>query len=180
MTTANYNASSSAILSAELFKTTQDVCSGDRVIRNKWQFLGEGYHSEGITSAMLRKPSKGEFNPFEKLHVQIESAIVSSFDKDVQKILKAETKTLDQVQKGVKAYWKAQVGSLFNKIRSHVAEAEKSGDEKSTRVTRSKVDRIIDHLGDARKLAKSMETPAFDVKAFDIEVQKLIAMVKAK
>lgn len=167
-------------LSAELSRITTDVCSGDRAIRNKWQFLGEAYHSEGITSTMLAKVGRGEFNPNEKLHLQIDTAITVSFDKEVQKILKAEPKTLDQVQKGVRHYWIQQRSSLFNKIRGHVVEAEKSGKDKDTRTTRPKTERALEHLGNARKLVKSMESATFDIKAFDLAVQQAEKILKGK
>lgn len=168
------------ILSAELSRVTTDTCSGDLAIRNKWKFIGESYQAENITSAMLMKPARGEFNPYEKLHGQINSAIDASFSKEVQTLLKKETKTLDQISKGVKHYWIQQRGSLFNKIRGHVVEAEKSGKDKETRSTRPKAERILEMLGNSRKLAKSMESANFDIKAFDLAVQQAEKIVKGK
>lgn len=167
----------SPVLSSKTCQLIKTTCSGDIAIRNKWRFLGEGLVSEGVTSLMLNKPSKGEYNPNEKLHGQINSAIESSFDDATQKLLKAEPKTLDQIQKGVRHYWIQQKASLFNKIRAHVVEVEK-GDTKDTRTTKTKVQRILEKLGEARKLAKSMESPTFDVKAFDIGIQQAEKMVK--
>lgn len=170
-------------LSASLSSLTTEVCKGDRTIRNKWAFLAEGYHSERITSLMLAKPEKGEKSPFEKLHKGIEKAIVASFDPDVQELIKKEPKTLDKIQQGVRRYWLQQIGSYFNKIRTHIAkleEEEANPEESKSRKTRSKKDRIQDHLNQIVKIAKAYDSATFDVKAFLSKAKELDNLLNSK
>ena len=171
------------ILSSNLSTLTSDVIKGDRYIRNKWEFLAEGYLSEGITSLMLVKPERGEKSPFEKLHKGVERAIFESFDDDIKELLIKETKTLSKVEQGTKRYWNSQIASYFGKIRTHVKnkeEALENPEENKTRKTKSKKDRILEGLAQVIKTAKGYDSATFDIKAFLSKVQEAENIVKGK
>jgi len=156
------------VLSTNLATLTTDVVKGDRYIRNRWDFLSEGYKSEGITAFMLQKPEKGEKSPFEKLHKSIDKAIFESFDDEVKELIKKEPKTLSKVDQGTRRYWNQQIGSYFNKIRTHLhnkEEADNNPDAK-TRKTKSKKTRLQELHNQIVKLAKGYESADFDVKAY--------------
>jgi len=170
-------------LSANLSTLTSDVVSGDRYIRNKWDFLSDGYLSEGITALMLTKPERGEKSPFEKLHKSIERAIVDSFDDDVKILLTKEPKTLSKVDQGTRRYWISQTASYFGKIRTHLKnkeEALENPEESKTRKTKSKKDRILEGLAQVIKTAKGYDSATFDIKAFLSKMQEAENIVKGK
>lgn len=156
------------VLSTNLATLTTDVVKGDRYIRNRWEFLSEGYHSENITAFMLEKPEKGEKSPFEKLHKSIEKAIFDSFDDDVKALLKKENKTLSKIDQGTRRYWNQQIGSYFNKIRTHLKnkEEEAKNPDAKTRKTKGKKTRMQELHNQLVKIAKGYESADFDVKAY--------------
>ena len=170
-------------LSSNLSTLTSDVVKGDRFIRNKWDFLADGYLSEGITALMLTKPERGEKSPFEKLHKSIERAIVESFDDDVKILLTKEPKTLSKVDQGTRRYWISQTASYFGKIRTHLKnkeEALENPEENKTRKTKSKKDRILEGLAQVIKTAKGYDSATFDIKAFLSKMQEAENIVKGK
>lgn len=156
-------------LSSNLATLTTDIVKGDRYIRNRWEFLAEGYHSEGISAFMLAKPEKGEKSPFEKLHKSIENAIFESFDDDVKALMKKEPKTLSKIDQGTRRYWKQQIGSYFNKIRTQLVKKEEelaNGDDAKTRKTPGKKARMQQKHNELVKIAKGFDSADFDVKAY--------------
>jgi len=171
------------VLSTNLSTLTTDVCNGDRYIRNKWEFLAEGYISEGISAIMLTKPERGEKSPFEKLHKSVESAIFESLDGDVKELIKKEPKTLSKVDQGTRRYWMQQIASYFNKIRTHVKNKEDALDnpeESKSRKTKSKKDRILEGIAQVIKTAKGYDSATFDIKAFLSKMQEAENIVKGK
>ena len=171
------------VLSSNLATLTTDIVKGDRYIRNRWDFLAEGYHSEGISAFMLAKPEKGEKSPFEKLHKAIEKAIVESFDDDVKTLIKKEPKTLSKIDQGTRRYWLQQIGSYFNKIRTQLAKKEEeleNPDDNKTRKTKSKKDRILEGIAQVIKTAKGYDSATFDIKAFLSKMQEAENIVKGK
>lgn len=178
------NATNKAVtLSTNLATLTTDIVKGDRYIRNRWDFLAEGYHSEGISYLMLVKPERGEKSPFEKLHKSIEKAIFESFDDDVKALLKKENKTLSKVEQGTRRYWNQQIGSYFNKIRTHIKNKEdelENPEESKTRKTKSKRDRILEGIAQVIKTAKGYDSATFDIKAFLSKMQEAENIVKGK
>ena len=170
------------VLSNNLATLTTDVVKGDRYIRNRWDFLSEGYKSEGITAFMLQKPEKGEKSPFEKLHKSIEKAIFESFDDDIKELIKKEPKTLSKVDQGTRRYWTQQISSYFNKIRTHLHNKEEADNnpDANTRKTKSKRDRILEGIAQIIKTAKGYDSATFDIKAFLSKMQEAENIVKGK
>jgi hypothetical protein len=70
----------------------------------------DSLQGDGVKSFMLDKPKQKKANPYPELHSSINSAIISALDEDVQTVLKKETKTLSDMEKGVKRFWMQQVG----------------------------------------------------------------------
>ena len=92
------------VLSQKTFELTTLTVRGDYAQDAKWKRLSDTYHADGITTAMLELPKKGETSKYADLHSQIKSAIVLSFHKDTQALLEKESKTLDEIMQGVKAH----------------------------------------------------------------------------
>ena len=108
------------LLSSDTFELTSKTVKGDFVQEGKWKLLADRYTADKITAEMLVIPKKDQPNLFEKLHSQIRDAIKSGFSKEVQAIMAKEVKSLDDIQKGIKAHWGRQIGSKFSKIQEHM------------------------------------------------------------
>ena len=158
------------VLSPKTFELTTLTVKGDYAQDAKWKKLADAYHADGITTAMLELPKKGETSKFADLQTQIKSAIVLSFDKDTQALLQKESKTLSEIMQGVKAHWTRQIGSKYSKIQKHLLNFEniengvvvekKSADPKMPKTKEGKICYYLDH---AIREMQSMETPKQDV-----------------
>lgn len=153
------------------------ACRDDIKVLHKWRKTADALMADGINSDMLVKTPKGETNPNQALHDQIERAIKASFDEDVQLLLVKEPKSLSQVSKGVRSYWIKQVSSYFNKIRQHLKKLEEDGADKS-RVTKTKKERIQAHIKNALDLVKSFENPDFNATALAKVLTDAQAIIK--
>jgi len=184
LTNANaFNVKGETILiSPKTLEQTTTVVRGDLVQANKWKKLADMYMADGITSAMLEL----ENNPTcEQLHEKIKSAIRLSFDKDVQDLFVKETKTLSDMEKGVKSFWTKQVGSKYNKIQVHVknAEAIESGEsEDNSKGANTKVSKkpktpkaqVAWFIDQAIRTMQAMKDPAIGVST-DVKALQVIA-----
>jgi hypothetical protein len=171
------------VMSAETSKKVADAVSGEIVLKGKWKKASDLLMADGITVEMLDKPAKGEANPHENLHNQINRTIVSTFSTHVQSCLAKEMKTLSDVDKETKRYWTKQISSLFGKIRTHLESAYKLAEDEangitSPRVAKTKVSRIKAHFNSALDILKSLENPSFDVTKVISDLKLLVATVK--
>jgi hypothetical protein len=158
------------ILSPKTFELTTLTVAGDYKQDAKWKKLADAYHADGVTTAMLELPAKGETSKYADLHAQIKSAIVLSFEKDTQTLLQKESKTLSEIEQGVKAHWNRQVGSKYNKVQVHLLKFENVANgtaeekKKSTpKMPKSKEGQVCYYLDFAIRVMQSMETPKQDV-----------------
>lgn len=148
-------------LSSASLKQTTDTVSGDIKAKFKWQKLGDMYRGEGVTAAMLATEKKGGD---EDLRNQVKGAIVLAFTEGERKLLAADTKTLSDSDKGTKKTLQQNVGSYFDKIRTHIANAEKeeSGDDEGG-ATKTEIQRIHELLDKAITKMQKLEAPRFNV-----------------
>jgi hypothetical protein len=166
------------VASAQSIKLLNQACGGEVAVSNVWKLTSDSLRGDGITSTMLASPKKGEENVYENLQFQIKnSGIVPSFTKEVQALLVKDTKTLSDTDKATKRYWQQQVGSLYNKVRSHLAKAENEASG-VVRVAKTDIEKIKASLLDAYDRARKIEEPNFDVIAFGKLVKQASAMVQ--
>ena len=157
------------VLSLKTFELTTLTVKGDYAQDAKWKKLADAYHSDGITTAMLELPKKGETAKYADLHTQIKSAIVLSFEKDTQALLAKESKTLSEIMQGTKAHWVRQIGSKYSKIQTHLLKFENVENgvivEKTTtpKLPKTREGKIMYYLDHAIREMQAMETPKQDV-----------------
>jgi len=118
--TGSGNFKPAVVLSVEAFDMTTKTVKGDYSQEGKWKLLSDIYTADKVTAEMLVLPKAGTESQFAKLHNQIRDAIRLSFSKEVQAILAKESKSLDDIQKGIKAHWNRQIGSKFSKVQDHI------------------------------------------------------------
>ena len=108
------------IFSEDVEKKIGEAFGSEIGARNKWVQVTDFIWSKGMRPVHLdaKRPDTVENRN------KVRAIVISKMDKDVQKILSAETKSLSQVDKGVKAYWQTQVGSLIGKLESKLKERE--------------------------------------------------------
>jgi hypothetical protein len=170
-------------ISTALVSLITETFKADYQVRHKFKFMAQSLADEKVTAEMLNKPEKGEENPYAKLHKQIESGIFHSYTKEVQELLHKEPKTLNEIDKGTRRYWLQQIASNFGKVRTHLAKLENdeaNPEEAKTRATRTKKDRIQDHLNQIVKIAKGYDSATFDIKAFLSKAKELDNLLNSK
>jgi hypothetical protein len=158
------------VLSPKTFELTTLTVAGDYKQDAKWKKLADAYHADGVTTAMLELPEKGETSKYADLHLQIKSAIMLSFEKDTQALIAKESKTLSEIMQGTKAHWIRQIGSKYSKIQKHLLSFENiangTTEEKKTttpKLPKSKEGQVCYYLDLAVRVMQSMETPKQDV-----------------
>jgi len=167
------------VLSPKTFELTTLTVKGDYQQDAKWKKLADCYHADGITTAMLELPKKGETAKYADLHAQVKSAIVLSFEKDTQALLQKESKTLSEIMQGTKAHWIKQIGSKYAKIQKHLLKFEnvENGvvEEKTStpKLPKTKQGRVSYYLEFAIREMQGMETPTQDVTS-DIKTLTII------
>ena len=172
-----------AVMSDSTAKYVANAVSADVTLTGKWRKTSDALISDGITSEMLVSVKKGDENPHANLHHQVKEVIRGTFSKHIQSCLSKELKVLNDQDKETKRYWTKQVSSYFNKIRTHLENAEKLALDEANgtitpRVAKTKVSRIKKHLNDALDIIKSLEDAKFDIVLIQADIKAVLAKVK--
>ncbi len=134
----------------------------------------DSLQADGIKSYMLDVPKQKKANPYAELHSSIKLAIVSALDKEVQTLLAKESKTLSDMEKGIKRYWQQQAGAEFVYYRRELKKRE----ERATRENNEKATPEQMYFKDLQsaldRLAK-LEDIDFDLVAHTSALKKLLA-----
>ncbi len=139
----------------------------------------DGLHADGVTSAMLKAPEKGESTV---LFNSVKVAIVLGFTATVQALLTKDTKGLSEAKKEEKRYWQMQVGSKMKDLRNALTRREAQGSEsdgaeadKSTwESTKRKV--LSEMIAQAQK---KESTTIRDIGQFIKDLQSALARIPA-
>lgn len=172
MTTSHF------VLGSDSARALSEAVKAESGARNKLKKCSDSLMSDGVTSSMLAKPSKGEANKFEALHNQINDIIIGTFSKTVQDIMAMPATARNDEQKETNRYWRQQVNSLFSKVRAHLTKTEKELLEGSTPIVqRSKLEIIHDKLVEVREMVQKWKNPELgcSVNDFLSNLELLIA-----
>ena len=90
--------------------------------------------ADGVTSAMLVAPEKGESTT---LFDSVKISVVLGFTATVQGLLKKDAKGLSDTQKSDKRYWQQQIGSKVKDLRNALAKREALAEESGGAGTRT-------------------------------------------
>lgn len=175
------------VLNTESQKALTDAVNKDVAVANKWRKCAELFVSQGVTSDLLVKVGRGEENPNELLHHQINTAIIAGFTDHVKAVISKETKTLTPEQQETKRYWHKQLGSYFRKIEKHVINIEaadkaptdkaptaKGANQKRGGVPKNAKGRIQYYLLQCIESMRKLETP---MPSQDTDIKALQAIM---
>ena len=142
--------------------------------RNKWVQVTDFLWSKGMRPVHLDAKRTDTVENRNR----VRAIVISKQDKDVQKILATETKSLSQVDKGVKAYWQQQIGSLVGKLESKLKEREEqetmTDEQKAAKAKKTLHQRLQKSLDEIITKYQGIEKPEFDVT----ECVKLLNQIK--
>ena len=162
------------IFSEDVEKKIGEAFGSEITTRNKWVQVTDFIWSKGMRPVHLDAKRTDTVENRNK----VRAIVISKMDKDVQKILAAETKSLSQVDKGVKAYWQTQVGSLIGKLESKLKDREDqenmTDEQKEAKAKKTLHQRLQKALDDVIGKYQGIEKPEFDVT----ECVKLLNQVK--
>jgi gas vesicle protein len=140
--------------------------------------------ADGVTSAMLMAPKKGESTV---LFDSVKVSVVLGFTATIQALLKKDTKSLSEAQKETKRFWQMQIGSKVKDLRKALAsreakakaEMEGSDGAGADKASWESVKRTV--LADMIKQAQGKEaTTIKDMAAFIKDLQSALARIPAK
>jgi hypothetical protein len=162
------------IFSEEIEKKIGEAYSLEVKTRNKWVQVTDFIWSKGMRPVHLDAKRTDTVENRNK----VRAIVVSNLEKDVQKLLATETKTLSQMDKGVKAYWQEQVGSLIGKLESKLKDRQDqetmTDDQKAAKAKKTLHQRLQKSLDELISKYQGIEKPEFDVT----ECVKLLNQVK--
>ena len=162
------------IFSEDVEKKIGEAFGSEIGTRNKWVQVTDFIWSKGMRPIHLDAKRTDTVENRNK----VRAIVISKMDKDVQKILSAETKSLSQVDKGVKAYWQTQVGSLIGKLESKLKEREEqetmTDEQKAAKAKKTLHQRLQKSLDEIITKYQGIEKPEFDVT----ECVKLLNQIK--
>jgi hypothetical protein len=162
------------IFSEDVEKKIGEAFGSEITTRNKWVQVTDFIWSKGMRPVHLDAKRTDTVENRNR----VRAVVISKMDKDVQKILSAETKSLSQVDKGVKAYWQTQVGSLIGKLESKLREREEletmTDEQKSAKAKKTLHQRLQKSLDEIISKYQGIEKPEFDVT----ECVKLLNQIK--
>ena len=158
------------LLSPKARAATIDVVKAETAGLKKYRALADVYHADGIRAEMLETEKNcGNVS----LRTDVKLAITFGLTEAEQKIIAADVKTLDAVQKTARNDAKDKVEKYLGKIRKYLKddESDGTGDAKETK---TEIQRIQKMLDDALTKIQKLENPAFNV----VDVVKLIKTAK--
>ena len=162
------------VFSEEIEKKINEAYNLEVKTRNKWVQVTDFIWSKGMRPIHLDAKRTDTVENRNKLR----AIVVANLEKDVQKILAAETKSLSQVEKGVKAHWQTQVGSLMGKLEAKLREREDqetlTDEQKAAKAKKSLHQKLQKALDDLITKYQGIEKPEFDVT----ECVKLLNQIK--
>jgi hypothetical protein len=139
--------------------------------------------ADGVTSAMLAAPAKGESTV---LFDSVKVSIVMGFTVATQALLKKDTKGLSEAKKEEKRYWQQQIGSKMKDLRNALtrreaqAKAEMAGSNGAgeKKASWESVKRTV--IADIIKQAQGKEASAIkDMASFIKDLQSALARIPA-
>jgi len=148
----------------------------------------ESLVDQGITSAMLIAPKKGEDASF---YSELKSAVVAGFYVAEQNLLVKDVKTLSDQSKAKRKYVQQQIGSKIKDLKNALIKREtpamtkeEIAKAKKDKVAKDAIEsgktthqKILESLVNAKKLIGDDEGPSYDVTAANKALDKVIALI---
>lgn len=138
----------------------------------------DSLHADGVTADMLKAPGKDEPRA---LYDSVCIGIVTGFTANVQALLKKDTKSLSEQQKGDKRYWQQQIGSKLKDLRNALARreaaSESGGAEADKSTWESTKRKVLSEI--IAQAQKKESTTIKDISAFIKDLQSALARIPA-
>lgn len=170
-----------ATLSKNLIETATAASKARVAQQTNNKKLLDLMYAEGIRPEDLESPKKGEDRTF---YDGLRDAVVAGFPKEVQALLAADVKALNEEKKPFRFYWQQQIGSTIKdwkkglKTRVRQAEAQEKAEagevEEKTAPETTKKKQLISVLTWAQKVES---TTIKDLPSFVKDLQSAIARI---
>lgn len=158
-------------LSPKARAATIDVVKAESASLKKYRALADVYHADGIRSEFLETEKNGGIV---SLRTEVKAAITAGLTDAERKVIEADVKTLDDLQKLERNNAKDKVEKYLVKIRKYLKDDESSGESGDAKEPKTEMQRIQKLLDDALTKIQKIENPEFDV----VNVVKLIKSAK--
>ena len=155
-------------------KKINEAYSQEVKTRNKWVEVTDFIWSKGMRPIHLDAKRTDTVENRNR----VRAIVISNLDKDVQKLLATDTKSLSQMDKGNKAYQQEQVGSLKGKLEKKLRDREEqetmTEEQQTAKAKKTLHQRLQKALDEVITKYQGIEKPDFDVT----ECVKLLNQVK--
>jgi hypothetical protein len=155
-------------------KKINEAYSQEVKTRNKWVEVTDFIWSKGMRPIHLDAKRTDTVENRNR----VRAIVISNLDKDVQKLLATDTKSLSQMDKGNKAYQQEQVGSLIGKLEKKLRDREEqetmTEEQQTAKAKKTLHQRLQKALDEVITKYQGIEKPDFDVT----ECVKLLNQVK--
>jgi hypothetical protein len=155
-------------------KKINEAYSQEVKTRNKWVEVTDFIWSKGMRPIHLDAKRTDTVENRNR----VRAIVIGNLDKDVQKLLATDTKSLSQMDKGNKAYQQEQVGSLIGKLEKKLRDREEqetmTEEQQTAKAKKTLHQRLQKALDEVITKYQGIEKPDFDVT----ECVKLLNQVK--
>ena len=172
---------SNIVLIETVGKSVEDFSRAKTAADTKTGKALDEMHAGGLKSTDTLSPNTKKDNgstASPELYEGLRVCVVAGFSAYAQKLLKAPTKSLSDVDKSAKKYWQEQIGARLNDIRKGLERREGKAAERAPQTPKSAVDKLRIALETAEKIVQGEAEWSFDAADFLKHLRDLNRMVK--
>lgn len=171
---------SNIVLIETVGKSVEDFSRAKTTAETKTGKALDEMHAGGLKSTDTLSPKKKDngSTASPELYEGLRVCVVAGFSAYAQKLLKAPTKSLSDVDKSAKKYWQEQIGARLNDIRKGLERREGKAAERAPQTPKSAVDKLRIALETAEKIVQGEAEWDFDAADFLKHLRDLNRMVK--
>ena len=172
---------SNIVLIEKVGKSVEEFSRAKTAAETKTGKALDDMHASGLKSTDTLSPNTKKDNgstASPELYEGLKVCVVAGFSAYAQKLLKAPTKSLSDVDKSAKKYWQEQIGARLNDIRKGLERREGKAGERGTKNAKAAVDKLRIALETAEKIVQAETDWTFDSVDFLKDLRALNRKIK--
>ena len=172
---------SNIVLIEKVGKSVEEFSRAKTAAETKTGKALDDMHASGLKSTDTLSPNTKKDNgstASPELYEGLKVCVVAGFSAYAQKLLKAATKSLSDVDKSAKKYWQEQIGARLNDIRKGLERREGKADDRAPQQPKSPEDKIRAMIESIEKIVQGAEGLTFDAADFLKDLRALNRKIK--
>ena len=172
---------SNIVLIEKVGKSVEEFSRAKTAAETKTGKALDDMHASGLKSTDTLSPNTKKDNgstASPELHEGLKVCVVAGFSAYAQKLLKAPTKSLSDMDKSAKNYWQKQIGARLQDIRKGLERREGKADDRAPQQAKAAIDKLRIALETAEKIVQAETDWTFDAADFLKDLRALNRKVK--